>query len=538
MKKVYVLVFLLASVSSFAQQLEIGGFLGTSNYMGDLNKRYFIAFRESQPAVGLLGRYTFNHQWAARANLLLGRISGDDRNFEAHKDYHPLLRFESPLMEFSITAEWYPFRKLQLKVYDRQGNAAPLRQPIIYDAAGQLLTYQHGYYLTYDSLNNLVAYDRYGNFTIFNTSDEVVQAVFTPQLSPFLFVGFGGVVVNPNVEGFRPTAPELKDNFSTTSITIPIGVGLRYEMNRNWTLGAEGGLRFGFTDYLDGVSESRNPNEDDWYFFGGLTITYNLGLSRQNRRISIDTDADGIIDQFDMCPHEAGLQDFNGCPDSDSDGIPDKDDACPQKAGPAATQGCPDLDKDGIPDTEDDCPESFGLPQWNGCPDTDGDGVLDKDDHCPTEIGTAELNGCPDSDGDGIADKDDACPTKKGPLSTQGCPVQEEVQAEKQVTEISADDIATLQQAEAAIQFAAGNAILQESTFVPLNRVVHVLEKYSNYQLRLIGQGEDAQVAERRAMACFYYLTSKGIASERIRIQTADAAKGEKKQVRFELFLK
>jgi hypothetical protein len=55
------------------------------------------------------------------------------------------------------------------------------------------------------------------------------------------------------------------------------------------------------------------------------------------------------------------------------------------------------------------CPDA-GLKEFNGCPDTDGDGIQDSADACPDVFGLAALNGCPDTDGDGIADKDDACP--------------------------------------------------------------------------------------------------------------------------------
>ena len=62
---------------------------------------------------------------------------------------------------------------------------------------------------------------------------------------------------------------------------------------------------------------------------------------------------------------------MNGCPDSDGDGVADNIDNCPQDAGDAANDGCP----------------------WA---DRDGDGVADKDDTCPDEAGTVANNGCPE----------------------------------------------------------------------------------------------------------------------------------------------
>lgn len=54
-----------------------------------------------------------------------------------------------------------------------------------------------------------------------------------------------------------------------------------------------------------------------------------------------------------------------------------------------------DSDGDGTPDKDDDCPDEAGLPQFNGCPDSDGDGTPDNQDQCPTEAGPADNSGCP-----------------------------------------------------------------------------------------------------------------------------------------------
>ena len=114
--------------------------------------------------------------------------------------------------------------------------------------------------------------------------------------------------------------------------------------------------------------------------------------------------------------------------DRDMDGIADDVDACPDQAGLAPTQGCPDRDFDGIADSADACPDQTGLPP-DGCPapgegDRDGDGFHDSADACPDEPGPPLSDGCPDADGDGVADASDACPAEPGG-GIDGCPEAE-----------------------------------------------------------------------------------------------------------------
>ena len=70
-----------------------------------------------------------------------------------------------------------------------------------------------------------------------------------------------------------------------------------------------------------------------------------------------DTDGDGVNDDVDKCPDQAGTAANNGCPevkvnlDRDGDGVLDKDDRCPDAPGPKAYNGCPDTDGDGLDDS-------------------------------------------------------------------------------------------------------------------------------------------------------------------------------------------
>lgn len=143
-----------------------------------------------------------------------------------------------------------------------------------------------------------------------------------------------------------------------------------------------------------------------------------------------DQDGDGLADDQDRCPAQAGPRDNDGCPwqDSDGDGLTDDRDGCPQKPGPVDNRGCPwpDGDQDGLADNADECPQQPGPAANKGCPwgDADGDGLTDNVDACPAEAGPAANKGCPfpDRDGDGVVDVDDDCPDEPGPAANKGCP--------------------------------------------------------------------------------------------------------------------
>lgn len=228
----------------------------------------------------------------------------------------------------------------------------------------------------------------------------------------------------------------------------------------------------------------------------------------------IDTDGDGVYDQFDECPEVAGLEEFAGCPDSDGDGIADKDDACPNAAGSAEMNGCPDTDGDGIADKDDACPELPGTADMNGCPDSDGDGINEKDDACPTEAGPIENNGCPwpDGDGDGVADKDDACPALAGPASNSGCPV------------IPDAIIAELNTEGSMIRFKAESSVITgDESQVVLAKIKSILEDYPKSQVVVEGyassdgsKGYNQKLSESRASAVKDALVSLGADGERL----------------------
>ncbi len=360
---------------------EVGLPIGINQYFGDMHcsKPYPS---ENNLMVGVFVRRHLNDYFALRGQILLGKLAGNDLDRPDGRWDYRRLKFSTPLTELSLLGEFYPLRER-----------------------------------------------RY-----------TCDGTFKKTLTPYLFGGIGVAFTNPTVKAQNAqlqdddprkyVMAQLYDqdlaNRKKAALILPFGVGLKYNVAERWTIGAEVGYRYAFSDYLDGTKLSTTalgtgtaltPNGkayNDGYLVANLLGSYRFGDK--------DGDKDGVVDRCDACITEKGLRKFQGCPDTDGDGIPDKDDDCPTQAGPMALKGCPDTDGDGIADKDDDCPTQVGTVALKGCPDRDKDGVADKDDACPDVPGVKALKGCPDTDGDGIADKDDACPNEAGPASLNGCP--------------------------------------------------------------------------------------------------------------------
>ena len=340
---------------------EFGLKLGTSSIGGDLIENDIIIFNQPRLGAGLMVRRRLGGMFALRGQLSYGSLDSDDTKSENPAQAARGFTSRTTIIEPSLSFEFEPFNKNRFE----GGSGKNMLSP--YVSAGI------GYGIWGDVENN--------------------------------FNGMSNANITADI------AANADDN---GGVVFPIGGGLKYYLSPKSSLGLDITYRMTGADLIDGVSQSGNPAKDDAYVMTGLTFATGFGKK--------DTDKDGIFDEDDACPTEAGPVSTNGCPDSDSDGVADKDDKCPNVAGLANLMGCPDGDGDGIADGDDDCPTEAGLAALNGCPDGDGDGVADKDDKCPTEAGLASLMGCPDGDGDGIADGDDACPAEAGPARTNGCP--------------------------------------------------------------------------------------------------------------------
>jgi hypothetical protein len=134
----------------------------------------------------------------------------------------------------------------------------------------------------------------------------------------------------------------------------------------------------------------------DLKLFGDEGTSLDLGLAFQYVSPD-DIDMDGVLNDQDDCPNQAGTStvDLIGCPDTDGDGYSDTGDAFPNNAGEWM-----DSDGDGVGDNSDVFPTDVTESM-----DSDGDGVGDNSDAFPYDA-----NETADSDSDGVGDNSDVFP--------------------------------------------------------------------------------------------------------------------------------
>ncbi len=205
------------------QYWEAGVFLGLGIYQGDLASSNFPV-NEGSFALGFGARNYLSEILAVKGNLFFTRLNADEMG--DHKNANRGLAFNTSLLEISGVLEYEPLgAKRQLKGGKKQ-------------------------------------------FTV----------------SPFIYAGFGMAFTNPQaafpdgfgVGDFDPVEQDIKNGESKVRLTLPSGIGVKVDLGKKWIVQADIGARMPFTDYLDGISETANPDKGDWYWFGGITAFFNM----------------------------------------------------------------------------------------------------------------------------------------------------------------------------------------------------------------------------------------------------------------------
>lgn len=222
MRYLFLLVVLFFSTSlSLAQTYEVGIFAGASNFIGDVGATNYIA--PNKPAVGAIFKWNRSNRHSFRFSIIYSELEGDDAKSDDPRRIERDYSFTNQIIEGSAGIE---FTFFDWDLHDEKIHATP------YLYSGITMAFHDNYFFS-------------------------SQGVLTSE------------------------------NTSSIAYGIPMVFGFKTNVFRNIIIAAEIGARYTFSDELDGSvpdSESRqeslsfgNLNNNDWYMFTGITVTYTFG---------------------------------------------------------------------------------------------------------------------------------------------------------------------------------------------------------------------------------------------------------------------
>jgi outer membrane protein W len=217
MLKIFITLLCLITVTTIDAQIhEVGVFLGGSNFVGDIGETTYI--KPNEPAFGFLYKWNKSPRHSYRFSYTQSQISGNDKDSKEQGRQNRGYSFVNNLKELSAGLE---FNFFDFNLHDYKNKITPY---------------------VYSGLN---------------------------------FIYFDGKYLNSNT---------IKSNGSSTSIAIPMALGLKSNISENFILAVEVRANYTFTDNIDGSNSSNeslpkfgNINNNDWYVFSGVTLTYTFG---------------------------------------------------------------------------------------------------------------------------------------------------------------------------------------------------------------------------------------------------------------------
>lgn len=214
-----VLLFVAVLVTPFreikSQNSEIGACVGTMFYLGDLNQTKLFKLNLKDKSLnqlhisgGFMYRYNISPRFAFKADFLFGKVSSTDVGTDmANRNFN----FFSPITEFSA--------EIELNFFE------------LYNTTGK---------------NRFSPYI-FAGITLFSFNP---QTSYNDEIYELHSLGTEG----QGLEG----GPKP---YSLTSAAIPFGIGIKATIGRYFAIGAEWGMRWTFTDYLDDVGGRYYDND-------------------------------------------------------------------------------------------------------------------------------------------------------------------------------------------------------------------------------------------------------------------------------------
>lgn len=226
------LPFLFAFHESRSQSLgtEIGIGAGASIYQGDLSPHWLGSYSKPNPSFQLFAQENLFPLVAIRAGYAFAPVRDDEKNYEGGVHKFRNFAFSANIHEFSA----------QLVINPQMSNGE--------EEVGNIHPYLFvGIGFAFTQIQR--------NWNNFNYSFPYWQSWVLPGLQ----------------------TDSLK-KMPTSVVTMPVGMGIRYQLSDGIAIYGEVNKRIARTEYLDGFSKSANRNEND----GFASITIGLILRRSD----------------------------------------------------------------------------------------------------------------------------------------------------------------------------------------------------------------------------------------------------------------
>ncbi|MCO5230781.1 MAG: DUF6089 family protein [Chitinophagales bacterium] len=197
-----------------AQKSEYGLFLASTNYFGDLNPNY--SFKQNRIGEGLFYRLNLNNRMAVRVGVSHAWVAASDEKLSQHQPYLQArnLSFQSNIIELSGLYE--------INFFDwEQGGS---KQTII----------KKKKWTPYMFVG--IGFYHFSSYTTYKGQKVNLEPIGTEGQK------------NPNAIGEK-----TQSGYSPFAISIPFGGGIKYSLNKNWTVQVELMTRKTFNDNLDDV---------------------------------------------------------------------------------------------------------------------------------------------------------------------------------------------------------------------------------------------------------------------------------------------
>jgi opacity protein-like surface antigen len=202
---------------------DIGGSASSENLFGIKD----ISIKSTGPSFHMGVRYKIRQNIAVKMNFNYIRLAGDD---EGSKNSERGFQFTNSIFEPSIQGEYSIISEEQRS-----------RSTALFNKRGMINNYS--------------------------------------QINLYLYAGIGGAKMWPKPNDAILASVNYEPAHPTFALVFPVGVGLKYVLNSHWSLGAEFGVRWSTSDYIDSYT-SPYSKANDLYYFGVINGIYRIKTSR------------------------------------------------------------------------------------------------------------------------------------------------------------------------------------------------------------------------------------------------------------------